>query len=78
MLMQSGDIILFKGDGAFSSFIMAPIEARFSHVGLYYVTNSGVPCIFESTSQGTLDDTRTQKKICGVQLVPFEERIAGG
>ena len=75
MLMQSGDVVLFKGEGMFSRLIMAAPNARYSHVGLY-VEYEGIPCVFESTSLGTLPDVRTGELINGVQLTDFEDRVA--
>lgn len=75
MLMQSGDIILFKGEGVFSRLIMAAPNARFSHVGMY-MHYEGKSCVFESTSLGMLPDVKTGELINGVQLTNFEERVA--
>lgn len=70
-----GDILLFKGNGWFSSIIMAHPKAEYSHVALVY-EDRGNKFVFESTSLGTLHDVRTCAPICGVQVVPLEERIA--
>ena len=72
--MKTGDIILFKGDGFFSRLIMAAPGAEYSHVGIY-VTYKGLPCVFESTSLGTLPDIITGELINGVQLTRFDKRI---
>ena len=74
--MQTGDILLFKGNGLFSSLIMAAPGADYSHVGLYVNHPVHGSCVFESTSLGTLPDMITGESICGVQMVPFDERIA--
>jgi len=73
-MLKTGDIILFKGNGLFSTLIMAPLEANYSHVGIY-VRHDGKPCVFESTSLGCLPDIITGEKINGVQLTPFDERV---
>jgi len=75
--MRTGDILLFKGTGIFSSLIMAAPGSDYSHVGLFVDHPSFGPCVFESTSLGTLPDVMTQEKICGVQLVPAGPRIEG-
>lgn len=74
---KTGDILLFKGSGLFSALIMAAPGADYSHVGMFVRHPTYGPCVFESTSLGTLPDKITGKKICGVQLVPFEQRING-
>ena len=73
--MKTGDILLFKGNGLFSALIMAAPGADYSHVGLYVDHPEYGPCVFESTSLGTLPDKITGEPICGVQLVSFEDRI---
>ena len=74
--MKTGDILLFKGNGIFSTLIMAAPGADYSHVGMFVDHPKHGPCVFESTSLGTLPDVITGEKICGVQLVPAEQRIA--
>lgn len=73
--MNTGDLILFKGNGVFSALITALPGAEYSHVGVYVDHPEHGHCIFESTSQGTLPDIITGESICGVQLVPFDERV---
>lgn len=74
--MQTGDILLFKGKGFFSTLIMAAPGADYSHVGMFVESPVHGSCVFESTSLGALPDVITGEKINGVQLVPFNERIA--
>jgi len=50
------------------------VGVDFPHVGLY-VEYNGVPCVFESTSLGTLPDIITGEPLNGVQLTPFENRV---
>ena len=73
--MKTGDIILFKGNGAFSALITALPGADYSHVGMYVNHPEFGACMFESTSLGTLPDLITGEPICGVQLVPFQKRV---
>jgi hypothetical protein len=75
MTYQTADILPFKGNGLFSTIIMAAPGAEYSHVGMFVDHPEYGPCVFESTSLGTLPDVITGKKICGVQLVPFEQRV---
>jgi hypothetical protein len=75
--MNTGDIILFKGEGLLSALIMALPSAKYSHVGLYVDHPAFGPCVFESTSIGTLPDVITGEPINGVQLTSFEERVGG-
>jgi len=73
--MKTGDVLLFKGEGLFSTLVMAPPDAEYSHVGLY-VNHSGYgPCVFESTSIGNLCDIITGEKADGVQLTVLGDRI---
>lgn len=72
---NTGDILLHKGQGLFSKLIMLSPGADYSHVSMYVDHPLYGPCVFESTSLGTLPDVITGEKICGVQLVPFEDRV---
>ncbi len=72
--MHVGDLLLFKGNGFFSNLITALPGSDYSHVGAFVVFN-GTPCVFESTSLGTLPDVITDELIDGVQLTRFEDRV---
>lgn len=73
--MKTGDILLFKGNGIFSTLIMAAPGAEYSHVGMFVYHPEHGLCVFESTSLGALPDMVTGEPICGVQLVSFQQRI---
>lgn len=75
MNLKTGDILLFKGNGVFSTLIMAAPGADYSHVGMFVDHPEHGHCVFESTSLGALPDVITDEPICGVQLVPFEQRV---
>lgn len=74
--MKTGDLVLFKGNGLFSAIIMALPGANYSHVGMIYNHPDHGLCIAESTSVGTTKDVITGGLVNGVQLTPFEERVA--
>lgn len=73
--MKTGDVLLYKGKGPFSQLIMVPFEADYSHVEIV-IRYGGKLCTFGSTSLGILADVITGKKICGVQIVPFDLRVS--
>jgi len=76
MTPQTGDIFLHKGEGAFSAAIMAYPGADYSHVSMFIEHPIYGPALFESTSLGNVPDVITGKLLRGVQLTPFESRIA--
>lgn len=73
--MKTGDIILFKGNGALSAFITALPGAAYSHVGMYVDHPVRGPCVFESTSLGTIPDLITGRLMNGVQISNYLDRI---
>jgi hypothetical protein len=75
MIHQTGDVILFKGNGAFSAIITAPTEARYSHVAMYVDHPKYGPCLFESTSVGVEIDLVNGELVKGVQLTRFADRV---
>ena len=74
--MKTGDLILFKGNGALSALIMAMPGCTHSHVAIAYKHEVHGMCIFESTSVGTEIDLITGELINGVQLTNAEFRMA--
>ena len=74
--MKTGDLILFKGNGALSALIMAMPGCTHSHVAIAYRHQVHGMCIFESTSVGTEIDLITGELINGVQLTNAEDRMA--
>ena len=75
MKMNTADIILCSGNGLFSKLIQVGSGSRFSHVALFADHPDFGKVIYESTSLGTLPDVITEEPICGVQIVPFKERV---
>jgi len=73
--MQTGDILLFKGNGWLSALIMAAPGASYSHVGMFVDHPDHGHCVFESTSLGVLPDLIKGVPVCGVQLVPYQDRV---
>lgn len=73
--MKTADIVLCSGNGVFSKLIQAGTGSKFSHVALFAEHPELGGVIYESTSLGKLPDMITGEPICGVQIVPFEERV---
>ena len=74
--LETGDIILFSGEGARSSLIKRSTRCPWSHVGMA-IRLEGLDDLhlYESTSVGCLPDFHSGKLISGVQTVPLQERI---
>lgn len=74
--LETGDIILFSGEGARSSLIKRSTRCRWSHVGMAIRLEGRDDLhLYESTSVGCLPDFHSGKVISGVQTVPLQERI---
>ena len=76
--MQTGDILLFSGNGFISRAIQTLTGSPWSHVGtVLRLPEYDFVCCFESTTLSSIPDLTTGAKVKGVQLVPLRARVDG-
>lgn len=73
-LLRTGDVVMFKGKGLVS-WIISRLGGK-SHVGVVYRPNREAVLLYESTTLSDLRDVSTGRKVRGVQLVNFSQRVA--
>lgn len=75
--LQTGDIILFSGNGIFSAGIKRYTHSDWSHVGMVLrLEEWKMVLLWESTVRG-IKDIKSGSVKNGVQLVALSERLAG-
>jgi len=74
--LNTGDIVLFSGNGYISTIIQRLDQSKWSHVGILLKFDQyDSLLLFESTTLSNLKDVKTNSFIKGVQTVPFSQRL---
>lgn len=80
--VETGDIILWSGNGAISDFVKVATKSKWTHVGIviknpdFLLTKEPLSGIYFYNSNGNYEiDIESQKKIFGVQLNDLNETI---
>lgn len=80
--IKTGDVIAFSGNSRISKIIKWKTRSRYSHVGLVWRTDLGLPLdgenvmLIESTTLNNLPDAATGEFIKGIQLQWLSKRLA--
>lgn len=75
--LQTGDLLLFSGQGPISDIIKLFCNSKWSHVGLVVKSNDmDMLMIFESTTLSTIPDVEDNRIHRGVQCVELSRRVA--
>jgi len=76
--IQTGDVVLFSGKGAFSEIIKRFTFSNWSHVGVAVklAEFGDTLCLLESTTLSTLEDIQSGEFLRGVQIVRLSDRVA--
>ncbi len=74
--LETGDIVLFSGEGIVSNFIKVFTASPYSHVGMVVkIPEWDMVLLWESTTLSKIKDVRSGTVKQGVQLVPLSERV---
>lgn len=74
--LNTGDIILFKGNRFISSFICFMTQSHWSHIGIVIKDEQGNPLLFEATTVTETPDIELGKPVDrGITLVCLKQRI---
>ena len=74
--LNTGDLVLFRGESLFSRLIQRATRAAWSHVALVMrLPEYDYLALWESTGLGSVPDMRSGEVTRGVQLVPLSARV---
>ena len=74
--LDTGDIVLFRGQTLFSRLIQRATRSAWSHVAMVMrLPEYDFLALWESAGLGTVPDMRSGEIARGVQLVPLSERV---
>ena len=74
--LDTGDLVLFRGNSLFSRLIQRATRSSWSHVAMVMrLPEYDMLALYESTGLGSLPDMISGEVRRGVQLVPLSERV---
>lgn len=74
--LNTGDVVLFSGKGAFSDIIKYGTLSKWSHCGMVLkIPEYDFLTVWESTTLSNIEDLTSKMPRKGVQLVPLSDRV---